>query len=67
MNVRGRALGAMTTLFYLGQFASPFYSVPLATQSSVGNAFYVTGLCGVALGVGFAIYAFIDRKRARLV
>jgi hypothetical protein len=57
----------MTTLFYLGQFASPFYSVPLATQSSVGNAFYVTGLCGVALGVGFAIYAFIDRKRARLV
>lgn len=64
MNVRGRALGALTTLFFLGQFASPFYSVPIATESSVGHAFHITGFWFLALSAGFAIYAFIAHKRA---
>ena len=64
MAVRGRALGALTTLFFLGQFASPFYSVPIATETSVGFAFYVTGYAFLAFSAGFAIYAAVARKRA---
>lgn len=67
INVRGRALGALTTLFFLGQFASPFYSVPIATTTSVGHAFYVTGLWILLLSAGFAIYAIVDRRRKKLV
>lgn len=63
MSVRGRAVGALTTLFFLGQFASPFYSVPIATRTSVGTAFEVTGYLLFALSAGFAIYALVLRSR----
>lgn len=65
MSVRGRAVGALTTLFFLGQFASPFYSVPIASRSSVGHAFEVTGYLLFALSVGFTLYAVVARMRAR--
>lgn len=65
MSVRGRAVGALTTLFFLGQFASPFYSVPIATRTSVGTAFEVTGYLLFALSVGFAVYALVLRRQAK--
>ena len=65
MQVRGRALGALTTLFFLGQFASPFYSVPLATRFSVGHAFEFSGYALFALGGGFAVFTLVRRLRAR--
>ena len=65
MQVRGRALGALTTLFFLGQFASPFYSVPLVTRFSVGHAFEFSGYALFTLGAGFAIFTLVRRVRAR--
>lgn len=55
MSVRGRALGALTTMFFLGQFFSPVYSVPIAAASSVGNVFLVSGYALFAMSVCFAL------------
>ncbi|MBO6783656.1 MAG: MFS transporter [Alphaproteobacteria bacterium] len=57
MGVRGRALGALTTLFFLGQFFSPVYSVPVAAGGSVAFAFEVTGFWLLAISAAFALYA----------
>jgi len=67
MRVRGRALGALTTLFFLGQFASPFYSVPLATRISVGGAFEFSGYALFALAAGFAVYTLARWARGKTV
>jgi MFS family permease len=63
MAVRGRALGAMTTAFFLGQFASPFYSLPLAERVSLGGTFEVTGYWLVGLGAFFVVLAVINRAQ----
>jgi len=67
MSVRGRALGALTTMFFLGQFFSPVYSVPIATASSVGNAFLVSGYALFALSAAFVlivIYRVLRNRKA---
>ena len=64
MGVRGRALGALTTMFFLGQFFSPVYSVPIAAASSVGNAFVASGLVLFVLSAGFAL-AVVQRHARR--
>jgi MFS family permease len=64
MGVRGRALGALTMLLFLGQFASPFYSVPVAGASSVANAFLVSGIAMAAVAASFAMYAVRTGWRA---
>jgi len=51
---RGRALGGVTTSFYLGQFLSPFYSVPIGVAFGIGFAFEVTGYWLFAIAVLFA-------------
>jgi MFS family permease len=65
MGVRGRALGALTMLLFLGQFASPFYSVPLANAASVGHAFFVSGIVMFAVSAAFAAYAIRVGWRGR--
>ena len=60
---RGRALGGMTTAFFLGQFASPFYSLPLAEHVSLGGAFVITGYWLAGLGVFFIALALAGRRR----
>ncbi|MEP4379950.1 MAG: MFS transporter [Alphaproteobacteria bacterium] len=65
MSVRGRALGALTTMFFLGQFFSPVYAVPLASAVSVGYAFIVSGFVLVGLSVGFILYVTVRHLRRR--
>lgn len=55
--VRGRALSGLTAAFSLGQFASPFYSVPLAEQVSLGGLYTVTGYEFAGLGAFFVALA----------
>ena len=63
MSVRGRALGALTTMFFLGQFFSPVYAVPIASATSVGHTFIVSGFALFGLSAGFVI--FVTSRRAR--
>lgn len=63
MSVRGRALGALTTMFFLGQFFSPVYAVPIASATSVGHTFIVSGLALFGLSAGFFI--FVTSRRVR--
>ncbi|MDA0787339.1 MAG: MFS transporter, partial [Proteobacteria bacterium] len=65
MSVRGRALGALTTMFFLGQFFSPVYSVPIAAANSVGTAFLVSGYALFAMSAGFALMVIYQRLRTR--
>ena len=67
MRVRGRALGGLTTSFFIGQFASPFYSQPLVGMVLVGGAFFYTGIWLVGLGVLFVFIAASAGMRARLM
>jgi MFS family permease len=62
MAVRGRALGALTTMFFLGQFFSPVYAVPIASVSSVGNVFVVSGYILLGLSAGFCIIVMTRRR-----
>ena len=61
--VRGRALGGFTTAFFLGQFASPFYSLPLAERVSLGGAFAITGYWLLGLGAFFVVLAVFRHAR----
>jgi MFS family permease len=41
--LRGRALGGLTTFFFLGQFLSPIVSQPLSQQIGLGSTYSVAG------------------------
>lgn len=60
---RGRALGGLTTAFYLGQFLSPFYSVPIGVAFGLGFAFVVTGYWLFAIATMFAVLAVAGRMK----
>lgn len=62
---RGRALGGLTTTFYLGQFLSPFYSVPIGVQFGLGFTFAVTGYWLFAIAILFTVLA-VAAHRARI-
>jgi len=62
--VRGRALGGFTTAFFLGQFASPFYSLPLAERFSLGGVFAITGYWLLGLGAFFVALAVFGRRES---
>jgi MFS family permease len=61
--VRGRALSGLTAAFFLGQFASPFYSLPLADWATIGGSFVITGYGLLALGVFFIALALYGRAQ----
>ncbi|NNE83875.1 MAG: hypothetical protein HKN28_07875 [Alphaproteobacteria bacterium] len=61
--VRGRALSGFTAAFFFGQFASPFYSLPLADWTTIGGSFVITGYGLLALGVFFIALALYGRTR----
>ena len=61
--VRGRALSGLTAAFFLGQFASPFYSLPLADWATIGGSFVITGYGLLALGAFFIALAVHGRTR----
>ena len=60
-DARGRALGGATTAFYLGQFVSPFYSVPIGVAFGLGFAFEITGYWLCAIAALFAVLAVVQR------
>jgi MFS family permease len=41
--LRGRALGGLTTFFFLGQFLSPIFSQPLSQQIGLGDTYRLAG------------------------
>jgi MFS family permease len=49
--MRGRALGGLTTFFFLGQFLSPLFSQPLSQQVGLGAAYLLAGLLLLVLGI----------------
>jgi len=50
---RGRFVGALTFFQFLGLFASPLYSQPIADRIDMTGAFAVTGLAQIAFGLTF--------------
>ena len=65
--VRGRAVGALTMAFFLGQFVSPFYSQPLVARFGVGNAFLILSIVIAAVALFFAAVAVQQLKLAHEV
>jgi MFS family permease len=65
--VRGRALGGLTTSFFIGQFCSPFYSHPLADAVMVRGSFLWTGVWLIGLGLLFVAIAGRGRLRRMLM
>ncbi len=63
-SARGRALGGATTALFLGQFLSPFYSVPIGVAFGLGFTFEVTGYWLFAIAASFAVLA-VARRSAR--
>lgn len=51
--LRGRFVGGLTFFQFLGLFASPLYSQPIADRIDMTGAFAVTGLLQIALGLAF--------------
>lgn len=53
--VRGRAFGGLTSVFFLGQFISPFLSTPLATRIGLAKTFSVGAIVLIISGFIFAL------------
>lgn len=53
LELRGRFVGGLTFFQFLGLFASPLYSQPIADRIDMTGAFAVTGLAQIALGLAF--------------
>jgi MFS family permease len=63
--IRGRALGILTSAYFLGQFTSPFLSTPLSDRLGMDATFVDVGIgllvAGVALGVYLnRLVTFVD-------
>ncbi|MEM8777307.1 MAG: MFS transporter [Cyanobacteria bacterium P01_G01_bin.49] len=54
--MRGRALGGLTTFFFLGQFLSPIVSQPITNMVGLGKTYSLTGVC--LLSVSLVFFAF---------
>lgn len=52
--LRGRALGGLSTFFFLGQFLSPIVSQPLSQQIGLGSTYSVAGGLLLLLALVFA-------------
>ncbi len=57
-------MSGLTAAFFLGQFASPFYSLPLAERVSLGGAFVISGYGLAGLGGFFVVLALVNRRRS---
>lgn len=61
--VRGRALAGLTAAFFLGQFASPFFTLPLAGWATLGGSFVLIGYGLAAMGAFFVALAIFNRAQ----
>jgi MFS family permease len=51
--LRGRALGGLTTFFFLGQFLSPLVSQPITNTLGLGRTYSVTGIVMLIIALVF--------------
>lgn len=52
-NLRGRALGGLTTFFFLGQFLSPIVSQPISNTLDLGQTYIIAGIALALLSLAF--------------
>ena len=64
--VRATALGALSTALYLGQFASPLLSAPLADGTGSSSVYYGAAALALATAVGLGIVLSSRRRRGAL-
>lgn len=62
--LRGRALGGLTTFFFLGQFLSPIVSQPVSAGLGMAATY---GLAGVLLAVAAALIWLFQRRICRAI
>ena len=53
--LRGRALGGLTTFFFLGQFLSPLVSQPVTNVVGLGRTYFITGIALVVIAFAFLV------------
>lgn len=51
--LRGRALGGLTTFFFLGQFLSPLVSQPITNGIGLARTYSFTGVCLLVVAIAF--------------
>lgn len=51
--LRGRALGGLTTFFFLGQFLSPLVSQPITNEIGLAKTYSFTGVCLLVVAIAF--------------
>ncbi|MEM9510516.1 MAG: MFS transporter [Cyanobacteria bacterium P01_E01_bin.35] len=59
--LRGRALGGLTTFFFLGQFLSPIIAQPVTNSVGLGQTYIVTGISLLIVAIIF----FAFRKQVK--
>ncbi|WP_323173627.1 MFS transporter [Natrialba sp. PRR66] len=59
-DVRGRAVGCLTSSIFLGQFLSPFVSSPLSAWLGLRLTFQVGGILMIGLGAVFLLFSWQD-------
>jgi MFS family permease len=51
--LRGRALGGLTTFFFLGQFLSPLVSQPITNAIGLAKTYSFIGVCLLVVAIAF--------------
>ena len=54
LSVRGRAMGGLTSVFFLGHFLSPIISEPLVRRTGAGDAYVLAGFLMMSMVAVFA-------------
>jgi MFS family permease len=54
--LRGRALGGLTTFFFLGQFLSPIISQPVTNTLGLGRTYNITGIVLLIIALSFLTF-----------
>lgn len=62
--VRGRVAGGITTAIFVGQFASPLVSQPIANAAGLAAAYATVAAAMAVIAGGFALYLLIRRGAA---
>ena len=60
-HIRGRVVGGITTSTFVGQFASPLLSQPIANAFSLSTAYAVAAAGMAVIGAGFVLYLALRR------
>lgn len=55
-SLRGRALGGLTTFFFLGQFLSPIVAQPMINFDGLGKTYFFTGVALLVLALVFLTF-----------